>query len=212
VVNPETDAISGQPEMKHTPVRVAPWSPGWRALVLTRERVVPRAECWHTVPREGHWRAELAGRSPPAEAWAALIALAAPGGRAAEFADAGRFDHRVVVLDASGRLAAALFLHASGEPVPADRDWLGEQFAAASLTPSECRSILAGRPQAQRPARGPIVCSCFAVGQDAILAVIGAGAASVAAVGAATRAGTNCGSCRPEIGALITTARQRSAA
>ena len=212
VVNPETDAISGQPELKHTPVRVAPWSPAWRALVLSRGRVMPRAEWWSAVPREGHWRAELAGRTAPFEAWAALLALAAADGHAAEFADASRFDHRVVVLDGAGRLAAVLFLHASGAPIPADRDWLGEQFAPASLSAFACRSILAGRPRAQRPARGPIVCSCFAVGKEAILAAIGAGAASVGAVGAATRAGTNCGSCRPVIGALVAVSRQRSAA
>jgi len=37
--------------------------------------------------------------------------------------------------------------------------------------------------------------------------VIAAGCDSVTAVGAATRAGTNCGSCKPEIGALLRLAR-----
>jgi assimilatory nitrate reductase catalytic subunit len=44
------------------------------------------------------------------------------------------------------------------------------------------------------------------------MAAIAAGAAGASAVGAATRAGTNCGSCRPEINALIAARRRRSAA
>jgi assimilatory nitrate reductase catalytic subunit len=211
VVNPETDAISGQPELKHTPVRVAAWAPAWRALVLSRDRLVPRAEFWSAVPRAGHWRIELAGRTEPAEAWAALRTLAADGA-AVEFADAVRADYRAVALDGARGLAAAVFFHASPEAISADRDWLGEHFAAARLAAADCRGILAGRPQAPRPPRGPIVCSCFAIGREAIAAAIGAGAESVAAVGAATHAGTNCGSCRPEIGTLIAAVRQRSAA
>jgi assimilatory nitrate reductase catalytic subunit len=212
VVNPETDAVSGQPELKHTPVRVAPWTPAWRATILTRARLVPRAEWWRTVPRDGHWRTELAGRSAPAEAWAEIAALVAAAGQAAEFADAGRVDHRLVALDRDGRLASSAFLHAASEPPPLDAEWLGERFRAEAVSPADCRSLLAGRPQAPRPARGPIVCSCFAVGRETIVGAIAGGAVSTAAVGAATRAGTNCGSCRPEINALIAARRQRSAA
>ena len=212
VVNPETDAVSGQPELKHTPVRVRAWAPRWRATVLTRARPAPRAEWWRTVPRDGHWRTELAARSEPAGAWAGIAALVSGDGEAAEFADAGRADHRLVTLDGAGQLAGIAFFHAAVEPPALDADWLGEHFAAAALTPADCRALLAGRPQAARPAKGPIVCSCFAVGSEAILAAIGAGAETASAVGATTRAGTNCGSCRPEINALIATARQRSAA
>jgi len=212
VVNPETDAVSGQPELKHTPVRVLPWVPHWRAVLLTRRRASPDAEWWRTAPRNGYWQTELAARSAPGEGWAEIEALTGAQEPAAEFADAGRGDHRVVRLDASGRLASIVFFHADREPVALDADWLGEHFGAAALSAADCRNLLAGRPQSPRPAKGPIVCSCFAVGSDAILAAIAAGAASASAVGAATRAGTNCGSCRPEINALIGAPRQRSAA
>ena len=212
VVNPETDAVSGQPELKHTPVCVRPWVPAWRATVLSRARLFPRVEWWRAAPRGDYWRTELAACSAPEAAWPEIAALAAAGGGAVEFADAGRADHRLVALGGEGRLAAVAFFHAVGEPPPLDADWLGEHFAAAVLTPAECRGLLAGRPQAARPARGHIVCSCFAVGREAILGAIAAGAESAAAVGTATRAGTNCGSCRPEINALIAAARRRSAA
>ncbi|HEY5410439.1 MAG TPA: (2Fe-2S)-binding protein, partial [Caulobacteraceae bacterium] len=46
---------------------------------------------------------------------------------------------------------------------------------------------------------GPQVCACNAVGARRIAAAIAQGAADVQAVGAATGAGSGCGSCRPEI-------------
>jgi assimilatory nitrate reductase catalytic subunit len=59
------------------------------------------------------------------------------------------------------------------------------------------------RAGAGRSDRGAIICACFGVGRNDILAAIQAGADNVAAVGAATQAGTNCGSCRAEIGGLF---------
>ena len=49
------------------------------------------------------------------------------------------------------------------------------------------------------PDPGPTVCACFSVGLNAVKEAIAAGAGDVDAVGRATRAGTNCGSCRSEI-------------
>jgi assimilatory nitrate reductase catalytic subunit len=45
------------------------------------------------------------------------------------------------------------------------------------------------------------------VGAKAIRAAIAGGCDSVAAVGAKTKAGTNCGSCKPEIAALLAAMR-----
>ncbi len=52
-------------------------------------------------------------------------------------------------------------------------------------------------------ARGPVVCSCNSVTTGEIIAAIASGASSVREVGAACRAGTRCGSCRPEIAAML---------
>jgi assimilatory nitrate reductase catalytic subunit len=48
-----------------------------------------------------------------------------------------------------------------------------------------------------------VVCACHGVGADVIAATIAAGAGSVEAVGAACKAGTNCGSCIPEIRKML---------
>jgi assimilatory nitrate reductase catalytic subunit len=51
---------------------------------------------------------------------------------------------------------------------------------------------------------GPIVCACFGVGLPAIREAIAKdGATTVAAIGQKLRAGTNCGSCIPELRAIL---------
>jgi assimilatory nitrate reductase catalytic subunit len=50
---------------------------------------------------------------------------------------------------------------------------------------------------------GPIVCACFGVGRATICDAIASGANSAAAIGAELKAGTNCGSCIPEMKRLI---------
>jgi assimilatory nitrate reductase catalytic subunit len=48
-----------------------------------------------------------------------------------------------------------------------------------------------------------IVCACFGVGRTAICDAIATGASSTAEIGAKLKAGTNCGSCIPEMKRLI---------
>ncbi|MGL4727919.1 MAG: (2Fe-2S)-binding protein, partial [Bosea sp. (in: a-proteobacteria)] len=82
-------------------------------------------------------------------------------------------------------------------------DWLIELLAKPALTPMERRAALAGRSPAGREDLGPIICSCFGVRRASIQSAIAGGARDVEAVGEALKAGTNCGSCRPEIKRLI---------
>jgi assimilatory nitrate reductase catalytic subunit len=62
---------------------------------------------------------------------------------------------------------------------------------------------LAGRSAADQPDAGATVCACFNVGRNTLLAAAANGARSLAALGDATCAGTNCGSCKPELTALL---------
>ena len=58
---------------------------------------------------------------------------------------------------------------------------------------------------------GPIVCACFGVGRNTICDTIAAGARSAADIGAKLKAGTNCGSCIPELKRLIAQTGTRDA-
>jgi assimilatory nitrate reductase catalytic subunit len=53
-------------------------------------------------------------------------------------------------------------------------------------------------------AAGRTVCSCFSVGLKTLLdAIVERRLTSVPAIGRALRAGTNCGSCLPELAAIL---------
>ena len=61
-----------------------------------------------------------------------------------------------------------------------------------------------GQPADPRADTGPIVCACFGVGRKAISEAIATHRLTTAeGVGQAVRAGTNCGSCVPEIRILL---------
>ncbi len=209
-VNPACDPVSGQPEFKHTPVRVRRAAMDWHGFALARRQLGPQAAPWcAVVPLEGGvWRHELAGTGSAAEAQARLVgALGGPTGwMALRDPAAGVF--RAALLE-GGRLEACVFI--GPDHVLPPRDWLMELFAHEQIEPLERRALLAGR-RADGAAPEPSICVCMGVGAGAIRAAIMAGCSTVAAVGEATTAGTNCGSCRPEIGAILSALRVKELA
>ena len=79
-------------------------------------------------------------------------------------------------------------------------------FGEKTLSAEARASLLHGWAPGARVDTGPQVCACLRVGAKTIAAAITAGACTVDAVGAATSAGTNCGSCRPEIARMLAAA------
>ena len=105
-------------------------------------------------------------------------------------------------------MTACLFIAPTHE-LPA-RAWLQALFAKDSVSPEERLGLLSGRTPAGTQAEGAIVCACFGVGRDRLTAAIQRERLStVDAIGAKLRAGTNCGSCIPELKALIAAANVR---
>jgi assimilatory nitrate reductase catalytic subunit len=120
--------------------------------------------------------------------------------------DAGQ--HRIAAFDGE-RLVGALFV-APG-PVAVSRGWAAEQLEEVHASQRERFRIVAGRAGADRPDAGATVCSCFSVGASQIMAAVTAGCTTVEAIGGALKAGTNCGSCRSEIRAIIQANRVQAA-
>jgi assimilatory nitrate reductase catalytic subunit len=198
-VTPEVDPLSGQPGFKKSAVRIAPFAADWRGFLVTRERPRFAADIFWTASRlsEG-WLIELAGLGP-IDAKALL-----PEGEILEAFDKARGTRRIAVRTDDGTLAAALFLTRSGT-LP-DRDWIAAQLSTDAASAPE---LLAGRPATPAPDRGPIVCVCFDVGTKTILGAISdQRLTSVEGVGTALNAGTNCGSCRPAIRALLESVKE----
>jgi assimilatory nitrate reductase catalytic subunit len=188
----ETDPVSGQPGFKNTPATVAPVRPEWRAFLVSRAAAdLPQLAWWTRSRVAGGWLHELADVDD------LDVDALLPAGERLEAVDLARGMRRLAVLAPDGSLEAALYLTRQGE-LP-QRDWVAAQLGTSPSGPE----LLAGRPAQPQADRGPIVCVCLGVGANAIRTAACAGAATVAAVGSATGAGTNCGSCRPAIARLL---------
>ncbi len=61
---PRRDPVSGQPELKATPVRAAPVATAWRGLLLHVRAVVPQGAVWSRVPLADGHAFDLAGTEP----------------------------------------------------------------------------------------------------------------------------------------------------
>jgi assimilatory nitrate reductase catalytic subunit len=106
-----------------------------------------------------------------------------------------------------GRVEAVMALRETRDE--ALRDRLAPYMTSGRLTVEERTRLLQGGDAVPR---GGEICACFGVSWAAVTTAIADGAASLDAVGAVTRAGTNCGSCRPEIRALLRAVRPKKAA
>jgi assimilatory nitrate reductase catalytic subunit len=206
LVGPARDPVSGQPAAKHEPLAVEPLPTLWRGIMQTRTRPAPQGEIYAArIPLErGMHRITLAGWQPlPASDdisdWAATLCAAEPADERVEVLDAARNAYRLGIFR-ENRLAAALFIARAGAALPSP-DALAALFT--SENPAANRTaILRGGPAA--PGLGPIVCVCHHVPETTIKTLIKSrGLASVAAIGAACKAGTNCGSCKGELAELL---------
>ena len=196
------DPISGQPELKAAPVRVRRYEPKWYGFALSRAPLELPATAYRAVSRgAGYWRYELAGEDLPASwpEWA--DAVLGPKAARIELSDVagGRYRGANVEGDA---LQACVFV-ATAKSLPS-RNWLATLFGSQTLADADRLAILAGRAPKGSLETGPVVCSCFAVGRSTLLrAIRGDKLVSVEQIGKALQAGTNCGSCIPELKGLL---------
>jgi assimilatory nitrate reductase catalytic subunit len=207
VVNPAVDPVSGEPEFKHTPVRVEPFGVNWYGFILSRSELpLQQAAHWTRIQGRDVLRYELAGRSKVLDAagWArTLLGVDADDQDAdwIELEDKNGGVYRAAHL-VDGRIEACLFV-SQRQDLPA-RAWLAGMFAQPKLTPAERLSLLSGRAREPGEDPGPTVCSCFGVGRKTIeIAIRKHGCAQASEVTACTKAGGNCGSCVPEIRSIL---------
>jgi assimilatory nitrate reductase catalytic subunit len=205
LVQAVVDPISGEPEFKHTPARIEPFPVTWFGFVLSRQpRLIADITWWTTVQGLGFLRYELAGRDVPQD-WASWMRerLGATASEAdyLDYLDPAAGIYRAAHL-ANERLEACVYI--SRRPDLPDRGWLSGLFERGKLAAPDRISLLAGRPPGAREDAGPLVCSCFVVGRHTLRRAIAQhGMTDTRQVGARLRAGTNCGSCLPEIRALL---------
>ena len=208
LTNPVVDPVSGEPELKHTPVAVEHFEAAWYGVMLTRStRPPPATQWWTKVQGEKFVRYELAGNHARDWSLEARRLLGIPPGAVdadvdfIEYHEPRRGVYRAAWF-IDERLEACIYF--DQRPTLPERGWLARLFSGKKLDAATRSAVLAGRA-IEGADHGPLVCSCFGVGRNPIAACareLGA-AATIAEIGKRLKCGTNCGSCGPEIQAVI---------
>jgi assimilatory nitrate reductase catalytic subunit len=212
LVHPVTDPVSGQPDLKGTRVRVSAVTECWRGDLLrlaSGEPELSKTTWWSKAQIESGFAFALSGWSPlkdeiRSEAMLRKLLHIPAGAELVSYSDprAGLFRYAGFL---GSRLLASAFFG------PAGRDFAGVEQArkllGKDITAAERMALLAGLDIAGSKPAGRTICACFSVTENTIRDAIHAqGLATTAAVGIALKAGTNCGSCVPEIRKLLATA------
>lgn len=197
-----TDPHSGQADSKTIPAAVAGVSFAAHGFVLLRERKALEGDtvyAWNAV--EGGFAARFATN----ESFPFLldvISRLSPGAEQATYHDQARGIFRAALIR-HGRLDAVLFLGRERQVPP----WggLAEAWRLERLDLTARRFLLSGQTSVNYDA-SPSICACFGVKSQAIERAIASGACSTEAIGARLKAGTNCGSCLPELRRILAAA------
>ena len=202
LVSAFTDPFSGQPEAKATPVSITPYEYVFRGFALSRRQLkLPDHLWWVRAAIPGGYGYLFADNADLAR-WPVWF-TAMSGDDVAEYRDFGGGVFRAASF-AENRIDSCVFLG----PAHDAGDWevVKTLFAKEQLGDDERGMLLSGRASDGLASAGPIVCACFGVGRTTICDAIAAGARSTAEIGARLKAGTNCGSCIPEMKRLIAAA------
>ncbi len=205
LVPPVTDPHSGQPALKNARVSVRPFEPSLYGFAVSKEKPDPRAcDYWALARCKGGWRLEFALAKPERDVETLAAHLfgksPVPEPETLAYSDRDKKDNRQASF-ADGQLLYALYL--ASKPVAVSRLWAVGQLTGDHGQRQSRYRVIAGRPGEGGQDPGATVCSCFGVGAKEIESAVRAGCGSVAAVGRALSAGTNCGSCRSEIQEIV---------
>lgn len=211
VVNPVVDALSGEPEFKHTPVFVQPFYTQWQGVLYVRQgfehivqSTIQNTIWWTKVTTAKATRYELADRqkfSATVEHLKELLPFTDESFEWLNLQDqTAHLSHSIVLKD--GQLIASLYT--APQALLPDRDWIAGLFKRERLSAMHRKALLAGQPMSMNNSAGPLVCSCFKVGKNTIIETIKEKNIShEKQVTACLKAGGNCGSCLAEIRGLI---------
>jgi assimilatory nitrate reductase catalytic subunit len=202
LVTAANDPFSGQPELKATPARIESVEFAYRGFALTRRPIALPAGTWFARLSVAGGDGLLFATNDPPAVWLDFGRRIMPDdAEFAEYVDQPRGLCRIAAFR-SGRLDSCIFVGRA--EAPPHWDTVRTLFESGTLAESARRILLSGRSADGMVEAGPLICACFGVGLSAIREAIAAGsAASVADIGRALRAGTNCGSCLPELRGII---------
>ncbi|MPZ58811.1 MAG: molybdopterin-dependent oxidoreductase [Rhizobiales bacterium] len=201
LVSSDTDPFSGQPELKGTPATITRVDFSFRGFALTRRDIaLPTRTWWTRVAISGGFGFLLASDESP-DAWSSYAHALFGADELAEYVDRSRGIYRVASFH-DGRLDGSLFIG----PAAAAPQWDAVKAVFADNVVGELprRMLLSARRADGLLEHGPVICACFGIGLAVIREALASGrAGSIDDIGSALRAGTNCGSCLPELKRII---------
>ncbi len=202
LVAPYTDPVSGQPEAKATPAMISSQRFQSRGFIVSRNAFHMPSGSWWARIAISHGVGYKIATNDDAAKWRSGLS---PHEEFAEYLDEGQGVYRAATFS-EGQLTSCLFL-GPDEP-PGAFDAVKALLAAKEITAEQRKSLLSGVALDGAADDGPIVCACFGVGVKAIEKAIASGECGDAGkIGAKLRAGTNCGSCIPELKRLLAVKR-----
>ncbi|WP_417594611.1 molybdopterin-dependent oxidoreductase [Oceanospirillum sp.] len=199
LVNALTDPISGQPESKHAPVQVEKTRMHSFGFIALQSGTLPHElDYWSRTPLDRGNCFEVAHTTALQKTshWQQLLQTE---GDWLHYEDPSQGIYRAACFDGDTLIQVLICAHRM-EHLP-DREWINSLIGQA-VTPSQRLALLSGR-QSEGQAQGATVCACFQVGEHKIREAIIAGCDSAESLGKRLKCGTNCGSCIPELKAII---------
>jgi assimilatory nitrate reductase catalytic subunit len=199
LVSPRVDPHSGQPEAKATPASVAPRAFALRGFTRTRWPIkLPDRTWWARVAVAGATEYRLATDAGLMTWHDSAYRFFGPEAKLAEKLDGEQRIYRAAAF-VDGEAEGCLCLG----PAEAPPRW--ETFDA--LQPPDAPAGATPRLADSFAQTESVVCACFGIGKESIRKAVACGASTVEDIGQTLRAGTNCGSCLPEIKRIV--ARER---
>ncbi len=198
------DPHSGQPEGKTMPVSVEPITAEFSALIISRKPLDPKLPIFWTRARAKNcYLHYLAIEQQPQEGWPQRVAtflgenvdnLVTYEDKSAEIFRAAHFKNKVI--------ETAVFISPGHKPLE-ERETEKWFNSTDSSSNNRWMSLLPADVDG-KGSQGDLICSCFAISATEIIEAISSGkATSVEDIGTLLSAGTNCGSCLPEIAKTI---------
>ncbi|WP_018689293.1 nitrate reductase [Ahrensia kielensis] len=203
LVAPLTDPISGQPALKSSTVMLEKFPARHFGFVVSAQKPnVADLPYWTVARAQDGWRTELSTdqQIDDIEDFATRLLGLPSGYPLLLFKDHHSGLIRAAAFDGE-KLIGALFI--GTEPVAVSRNWVAERLGDSFTDLASRWRIVAGRPSANMPDKGAIICACMNVGINEITDALRAGNHTVASIAKVTCAGTNCGSCKAEIKVII---------
>jgi Anaerobic dehydrogenases, typically selenocysteine-containing len=212
---PAIDPVSGEPEFKHTAVRVEPAIFPWQGTLLRLNSDAAHFQAAQRIARNFPYASlsrirqdqregfilRLAGEKAPAirdiHAWDQALGM--DGLEVLDYDDARRHVRKRLCMQGKQLLAVRLF----GED--GTRDWLRELMLSGTDVDSYRHALFAPKVPADMAAwtRSRGICACTGVNEEQLRQSIAAGNISLSQIAQDCGAGGECGSCKPEIMTMI---------